>query len=60
MNALEGYVYDGMFTIVLYSSKKVTHNILVYDQVHIIVAVTPVLNISNKVEYEYENFEGFW
>ena len=40
--------------------KTVTHNILVYGQVQIIVAVTSVLNLSNEVEYEDQNFEGFW
>ena len=43
-----------------YSSKKVTHNILVYRQVQIIVAVTCVLYISYVTEYKEYNFEGFW
>ena len=33
-------------------SKKVTHNILVYRQVQIIVAVTCVLYISYVIEYK--------
>ena len=36
----------------VYSSKKVTHNILVYMQVQIIVAVTCVLYISYVIEYK--------
>ena len=44
----------------IYSSQKVTHNILVYGKVQIIVAITSVLNISNEVEYEDNQFEGFW
>ena len=36
----------------IYSSKKVTHNILVYGQVQIIVAVTSVLYISYAIEYK--------
>ena len=39
--------------------KKVTHNILVYGQLQIIVAVTSVLYIGNEVEYEDKNF-GFF
>ena len=41
----------------IYSSKKVTHNILV--QVQIIVAVTCVLYISYVIEHKEYNFEGF-
>ena len=44
----------------VYSSKKVTHNILVYGKVQIIVAVTSVLYISNVIEYTEKNLEGFW
>ena len=40
--------------------KKVTHNILVYRQVQIIVAVTCILYISYVIEYKEWNFEGFW
>ena len=36
----------------IYSPKKVTHNILVYRQVQIIVAVTCVLYISYVIEYK--------
>ena len=36
----------------IYSPKKVTHNILVYKQVQIIVAVTCVLYISYVIEYK--------
>ena len=36
----------------IYSSKKVTHNILVYRQVQIIVAVTCVLYINYVIEYK--------
>ena len=36
----------------MYSSKKVTHNILVYGQVQIIVAFTSVLYISYVIEYK--------
>ena len=35
----------------IYSSKKVTHNILVYRQVQITVAVTCVLYLSYAIEY---------
>ena len=48
------------FTMNIYSSKKVTHNILVYSQVQIIVAGTCVLYISYAIEYREKNFEGFW
>ena len=44
----------------IYSSKKVMHNILVYGQVQIIVAVTSVLYISYVIGYKEKNFEGFW
>ena len=36
----------------IYASKKVTHNVLVYRQVQIIVAVTCVLYISYVIEYK--------
>ena len=42
--------------LLIYSSKKVTHNILVYGQIQIIVAVTSELNISNEEEYEDYTF----
>ena len=38
--------------IQIYSPKKVTHNILVYRQIQIIVAVTCVLYISYVIEYK--------
>ena len=43
------YMYKNTKNI--YSSKKVTHNILVYGQVQVIVAVTSVLCISYVFEY---------
>ena len=36
----------------IYSSKTVTHNVLVYRQVQIIVVVTCVLCISYVIEYK--------
>ena len=61
-------VYDNLFSNIvicillltkIYTSKKVTHNILVYRQVQIIVAVTCVLYISYVIEYKEKNFESF-
>ena len=40
------------FNFYIYSPKKVTHNILVYSQVQIIVAATCVLYIIYVIEYK--------
>ena len=49
-----------LFDLFIYSPKKVTHNIFVYRQVQIIVAVTCVLYKRYVIEYKEYNFEGFW
>ena len=49
MGKTRKYMYRNTKNI--YSSKKVTHNILVYWQVQVIVAVTSVLCISYVFEY---------
>ena len=46
-----GYIICSKVGNIIYSSKKVRHNILVYRQVQIIVAVTYVLYISYVIEY---------
>ena len=52
------YVYDmnKRLTILF---KKVTHNILVYGQVQIIVAVTSVLYRTYEIDHKEYNFDGF-
>ena len=45
-------IYYSVNSHIIYSSKKVTHNTLVYRQVQIIVVVTCVLYISNVKEYK--------
>ena len=49
--SFEWYYWNCIFYL-LYSPKKVTHNILIYRQVQIIVAVTCVLYISYVIEYK--------
>ena len=49
-----------MFILEIYSPNKVTHIILAYRQVQIIVAVTCVLYISYAIEYKGKDVDGFW
>ena len=55
----QNYILCTVLHSLIILSKKVTHNILVYWQVQIIVVVTCVLYISYVIEYKKIEFEGF-